>query len=66
MSTIIKTRRGWLQWLTRATVALIVTGIAAAAWCVYEGVSVSLHAENGLHATRLTLQAVEEYVTKHD
>ena len=44
----------------------LAVAIGWGAWCVYEGVSASVHAEKGLHATRLTLKAVEEYFTKHD
>src|ERR1700678_669967 len=66
MSTVGQTCRGSLWWLTRAILILVVAGIAAGIWCVYEGVSVSLHAEKGLHATRLTLEIVEEYVAQHN
>jgi hypothetical protein len=66
MSTVGQTRRGSLWWLTRAILGLVVAGIVAGIWCVYEAVSLSLDAERGLHATRMTTEAVEEYVAHHD
>ncbi len=54
------------RWVFRSLLFLIVVGLAGGLWCAYDGISASLHAESGLHATRLTIQAVEEYVKKHD
>ncbi len=59
-------RRTWLRWTIRAIVALLALGLGFGAWCVYEGISASLHAEMGLHATQMTIEAVEEYVRKND
>jgi hypothetical protein len=55
-----------LRWALRAIVALLVSGIGFGLWSLYEGISASLHAEIGLHATQMAIEAVEEYVRKHD
>lgn len=47
-----------------AFIALILAGVAG--WCVYQGVSASVHAEYVLHAALLTVQLLEEYVVQHD
>lgn len=55
----------WKRWLI-GFVLFVVAGLAAAGWFVYRAISAALHAENGLHATRFTIAAVEDYVRKHD
>jgi hypothetical protein len=59
-------RASWPRWTLRAIVALLVLGLGFGAWCAYEGISESLHAEVGLHATQMTMEAVEDYVRKND
>jgi hypothetical protein len=43
----------------------ILAGIGAG-WCLYRGISASIHAEYALHAALLSVQLLEEYVVKHD
>ncbi len=35
-------------------------------YCVYRAISDALHAENVLHAGRLTIKLLDDYVTEHD
>jgi hypothetical protein len=44
----------------------VLAGLAWGGWCVYDGISASLHAEMGLHATRQTIETVEVYVKNHN
>jgi hypothetical protein len=61
-----KGSRAWIRWTIRAVLLGIVVLVAGGLWCVYLGVSESLHAENGLHATQYTFEAVEDFLKKHD
>ena|ERR1700730_4529932 len=54
------------RWTIRAILVAVVALIGGALWCVYDGISASLHAEKGLHATQFTFQAIEDYVRKHN
>src|SRR5580700_6615697 len=59
-------RTGWARWAIRSAFLLVGVGLAVGLWCLYDGISASVHAERGLHATKLTIQAAEAYVKKHE
>jgi hypothetical protein len=56
----------WKRWVIGSVVVLFLSAGTFVLWCAYEAISASLHAERGLHATRWTIQAAEDYVTKHN
>jgi uncharacterized protein with von Willebrand factor type A (vWA) domain len=66
MSISDGTAGGSWSWRKRLILALIAVGIGLEGLRAYVFISSGRHAEKGLHAARMTLQAVEEYVTKHD
>jgi hypothetical protein len=64
--TVGSRRFPWGRWVFRLVLLAIVVLIGGALWCVYDAVSEALHAEKGLHATNLTIEAVAEYLDKHN
>jgi hypothetical protein len=66
MSISDTTGCGSSWWRKRSILALIALGTGLVGLRAYIDISAGLHAEKGLHAARMTLQAVEEYVTKHN
>jgi hypothetical protein len=57
--------RRWKRLLWQVPVAVLLVAVAYAGWKVYRGVSVSLQAEENLHATLFTVQLVERFVAQH-
>lgn len=55
-----------MRWVIRTVALVAVVGVLAVGWCVYKGVSASLHAEHVLHAALLTVQLIDDYVRQHD
>jgi hypothetical protein len=55
-----------MRWAIRVGAFVIVAVGLAICWSLYQGVSASLHAERGLHASLLTVQLLEDYVVRHD
>ncbi|NQU22010.1 MAG: hypothetical protein HQ567_12060 [Candidatus Nealsonbacteria bacterium] len=58
-------RKCWWRYVVRALVGVALVGVAVVCWMVYTGISVSLDAENNLHATTYTIRLVEQYVSQH-
>jgi hypothetical protein len=52
--------------VTRAVVAVAVIVALIGGFCVYQGISASLHAEHVLHAALLTVQLLTDHVTSND
>jgi hypothetical protein len=50
----------------RIFVVVVVIAAMVAGFCIYQGVSASLHAEHVLHAALLTVQLLDEYVVLND
>jgi hypothetical protein len=55
-----------MRWLFRIVLAVVIIAVLVGAFCVYQGVSTSLHAEHVFHAAILTVQVLDEYVAQHD
>ncbi len=55
-----------MRWATRIVVILVVVAALVLGFCVYSGISTSLHAEHVLHAALLTIQLLDEYVDQHE
>jgi hypothetical protein len=51
--------------LWRVCILGVVAVAAMGGWCVYRGISDSLHAECGLHATRLVTAVVTQFIDEH-
>jgi len=57
-------RRGlWGRWFVRAAVVGLIAGAGVGVWLAYRGVSVSIQAENNLHATLFAVHLVEHFVS---
>lgn len=56
----------WQRWAIRVFVVSVIAVCLAGGWCVYQGVSASIHAEHVLHAAALTLDLLGDYVTLND
>lgn len=54
-----------MRWILRVALAVVLIAVVIAGFCIYVGVSTSLHAERGLHATLLTFGLLEDYVARH-
>jgi hypothetical protein len=54
------------KWLARVLLAVMLIAILTLGYCVYRGISNSLHAEHVYHAALLTIQLLDEYVTRND
>jgi hypothetical protein len=52
--------------ITRVAAVVVVVAALAGGFCLYQGVSASLHAEHVLHAALLTVQLVNEHVVQHN
>lgn len=55
-----------MRWAIRVFVIVVVIAAIAAGFCLYEGISASLHAEHVLNAALLSVQLLEDYVVLHD
>ncbi len=66
MSISDSTGGGSSWWRKRSIFALIALGMGLVGLRAYVDISAGRHAEKGLPAAQMTLQAVEEYVTKHN
>ena len=55
-----------MRWVIRFVVVVAVIAAMAVGFCLYQGITTSLHAENVLHAALLTVQLLNEYVILHD
>jgi hypothetical protein len=55
-----------MRWVIRVIVILIVAVIVVSGFCLYRGVSDSIHAEHVLHGALLTVQLLDDYVVMHD
>lgn len=60
------TRRRWLRFSLRGLLILILIAALAGGYCLYLGISTSLHAERGLHAALLTVELLTDYVQQHE
>src|SRR3954466_118486 len=54
-----------MRWIIRVAAVVVVIAALAGGFCIYQGVSASLHAEHVLHAALLTVQLVNEHVVQH-
>src|SRR5262245_8717790 len=52
--------------ITRIVSVVVLMAVLAGAYCVYQGIAASLHAEHTLHAAMLTIEVIDEHVTSHD
>ena len=50
----------WKRIAGRVALGVVLIALATGAWMAYEGISVSLQAENTLHATIFTIQLVQQ------
>lgn len=55
-------RRTWRWYIGFAFVALVICALLVGAWMIYTGITVSLQAEENLHATLFTIRLVEQFV----
>ena len=55
-----------MRWATRIIVILVVVAALVLGFCVYRGISSSLHAEHVYHAALLTIGLLDDYVKQHD
>jgi hypothetical protein len=64
MNSLPKYHRSWLRCLGLSLLVLVIAAVGIGGWMLYVGVSVSLQAEENLHATLFTIRLVEQFV--HD
>ena len=57
-------RRTWRWYIGFALACIVVMALLVGAWMLYTGITVSLQAEENLHATLFTIRLVEQFV--HD
>ena len=57
-------RRSWFRYIGLSLLVLLLVALGVGGWMIYLGVSVSLQAEENLHATLFTVRLVEQFV--HD
>jgi len=57
--------RTWRSYFRFAVGTLVVLGLLVGAWALYTGISVSLQAEENLHATLFAIRLVEQFVHEH-
>jgi hypothetical protein len=55
-----------MRWAIRILVVVAVIAAMVAGFCIYHGLSASIHAEHVLHAALLTVQLLDEYVVLND
>lgn len=55
-----------MRWAIRIVVVVVVIAAMVIGFCVYQGISASLHAEHVYHAALLTVQLLDEYVVLND
>ena len=55
----------WKRITARVALGLLLIALVTGAWMAYEGISVSLRAENTLHATIFTIQLVQQFVAEN-
>ena len=55
----------WKRIIARVALGLVLIALATGAWMAYKGISVSLQAENTLHATIFTIQLVQQFVAEN-
>jgi hypothetical protein len=60
----IESRRLWIRFVVRAATVLVIVAVGFGAWMVYCGITVSLQAEENLHATLFTIRLVEQFVAE--
>src|SRR5687768_7636965 len=58
------TRFSWRRIVVRSVLVLVVMAVAVGAGMVYCGITVSLRAEENLHATLFTLRLVDQFVSE--
>ena len=56
--------RSRLRYVWISLLVLLMVAVGVGGWMVYSGISISLRAETNLHAIRLTIRVVEQFV--HD
>lgn len=64
MSVQPTTRKSWCRIAVRSVAILALSLAAIGAWMVYCGISVSVRAEENLHATLFTLRLVDQFIEK--
>jgi type II secretory pathway pseudopilin PulG len=60
-----KPGHSWNRFAARVAVGLVSIALATGAWMAYQGISVSLQAENTLHATIFAIQLVQQFVDEN-
>lgn len=55
-----------MRWIIRVVVVVVLAAVLAGGYCLYRGITDSLHAEHVLHAALLTIDLIDEHVTSHD
>lgn len=55
-----------MRWIIRVVALVVLVAVLAGGYCVYRGITDSLHAEHVLHAAMLTVELIDEHVTTHD
>jgi hypothetical protein len=55
----------WKRVVSRVVPGVALIVLAGGAWMAYEGISVSLRAEDTLHATIFTIQLVQQFVAEN-
>jgi hypothetical protein len=54
--------RRWRRFVGTSLLTLLVVGLGVGAWMLYLGVSISLRAEENLHATEFAIRLVDQFV----
>lgn len=55
-----------MRWVIRIAVGVLLIAVLAIGYCVYRGISDSLHAEHVLHAALITAGLLDDYVAQHN
>jgi hypothetical protein len=55
-----------MRWIIRTIIVLTIVAIFVFGFCLYRGVSDSIHAEFVLHSALLTIQLLDDYAVGHD
>ena len=55
-----------MRWIIRIVAIVVLLAMLTGGYCVYRGLTDSIHAEYVLHAAIMTIELIDEHVTSHD